>query len=265
MITVNGKEINQGHFPDGTLALKMEDISNAGFITIRWLYENDSELFTLMCLKDYLDRLYRYCSVDLFMPYLPHARMDRVKNKEDVFTLKTFCNAINAMKFNNVIVRDVHSNVSLALLENVIDENVAGWIDTAAENCGAEVLFYPDEGAMKRYSDRAKAPYAFGIKKRDWETGKILGLELMHSDLVKGKDILIVDDICSRGGTFYHSAKALKEAGANKIYLYVSHLETTVFDGELLNSGLIEKIYTTNSIFPKDKQSDMIEILGMDY
>jgi ribose-phosphate pyrophosphokinase len=87
----------------------------------------------------------------------------------------------------------------------------------------------------------------------------------MHCDLVKGKDILIVDDICSRGGTFYHSAKALKEAGANKIYLYVTHLETTVFDGDLLNSGLVEKIYTTKSIFPNDKESDMIQILGMNY
>jgi ribose-phosphate pyrophosphokinase len=87
----------------------------------------------------------------------------------------------------------------------------------------------------------------------------------MNPDEVKGKDVLIVDDICSRGGTFFHSAKALKAAGANKIYLYVTHLETTVFNGELLNSGLVEKIYTTNSIFPKEKQSDMIEILGMNY
>lgn len=265
MIIVNGKEINQGNFPDGTLCLKMEDIKAGESIFVKWFYENDSELFTLMCMKDYLDHYYNGYDVDLYMPYIPHARMDRVKNKEDVFTLKTFCKAINAMNFHSVIVRDAHSNVSLGLLDRVHEQGVAWCIEDAVKECGAQVMFYPDEGAMKRYSDKSKKPYAFGIKKRDWETGKILGLELMYGDLVKDKDVLIVDDICSRGGTFYHSAKALKEAGANKIYLYVTHLETTVFDGDLLNSGLIEKIYTTDSIFPKNKQSDMIEILGMDY
>lgn len=34
------------------------------------------------------------------------------------------------------------------------------------------MMFYPDEGAMKRYSALADKPYAFGIKKRDWATGR---------------------------------------------------------------------------------------------
>ena len=76
----------------------------------------------------------------------------------------------------------------------------------------------------------------------------------MNKELVKGSNVLIVDDICSRGGTFYHSAKALKEAGANKIYLYITHCENTILEGEVLMSGLIEKVYTTNSIFTKEHE-----------
>ena len=86
------------------------------------------------------------------------------------------------------------------------------------------------------------------MKKRDWKTGNILGLDIINAEAIKGKNVLIVDDICSRGGTFYHSAKALKEAGAARISLYVTHLEKTVLDGELFTSGLIEAIYTTDSI-----------------
>ena len=94
--------------------------------------------------------------------------------------------------------------------------------------------------------------YAFGIKRRNWETGKIEGLDVAGCvDKIKGSNILIVDDICSRGGTFYHSAKKLKELGANKIYLYVTHCENTILEGDLLNSGLIERVFTTNSIFTK--------------
>jgi ribose-phosphate pyrophosphokinase len=108
---------------------------------------------------------------------------------------------------------------------------------------------------MKRYSDMAQMEYAFGIKKRNWETGKIEGLDVAGCvDKINGSNILIVDDICSRGGTFYHSAKKLKELGANKIYLYVTHCENTILDGDLLTSGLIEKVYTTNSIFTKEHQ-----------
>ena len=69
-----------------------------------------------------------------------------------------------------------------------------------------------------------------------------------------GKDILIVDDICSYGGTFLHSAKKLKEFGANKIYLYVSHCENSILKGQLMSSGLIERVFTTNSIFTESHE-----------
>ena len=97
---------------------------------------------------------------------------------------------------------------------------------------------------------------------RDWETGEIKGLDLSGEiDQLSGKDILIVDDICSKGGTFYHSALKLKELGAANIYLYVTHCENSIYDGELLkNNGLIEKIYTTDSILT-NTESPKIELV----
>lgn len=261
MIIVNGQEIKQNHFPDNTLLTKIDYINGTNGVMIQWFYENDSELFTLICVKDYLDS-HGYKNIDLFVPYLPHARMDRVKNNSDVFTLKSFCNVINNLKFNSVIVRDVHSNVSLALLDNVIPERPTEFINSALDDCGAQVVFFPDEGAMKRYSGDVVKPYAFGIKDRDWETGKIRGLNIFNADIVKDKDVLIVDDICSRGGTFYHSAKALKAAGAKNVYLYVTHLEKTVFEGQLFeDEDLIKKIYTTRSIFPLGSEGFKIKVL----
>lgn len=134
-------------------------------------------------------------------------------------------------------------------------EEVFEWFDETP------FLFYPDEGSMKRYSGLINSPYAFGVKKRDWKTGNIEGLDVIGAeDQIKGKDILIIDDICSRGGTFYHSAKKLKELGANKIYLYVTHCENTIFEGELLTSGLIERVFTTDSIYKGECK--MITVLG---
>lgn len=244
----------QNMFPDHSLLLKLDPdkmFDNRGAIKVEWLYEGDSELFTLICVKRHIDRHFSTSEVVLDMPYIPHARMDRVKSDEDVFTLKYFAEVINSLNFKIVWVRDAHSNVSLALIDNVVDTGVKSYIHKAVELSGTNAMFYPDEGAMKRYSDNSELPYAFGMKKRDWQTGKILGLDIINTENIVGKDVLIVDDICSRGGTFYHSAKALKAAGAKSVSLYVTHCEETITLGELAASdGLVDHVYTTESIFP---------------
>ena len=266
MIKVNGIEIKQGRFPDNTLLIKFDPNSDdfsydRGTIEVEWLYENDAELFALICVKRHLDRHFTNPHVVLSMPYIPHARMDRVKSDEDVFTLKYFCEVINSLHFDIVWVRDAHSNVSLALLENVQEMPIVSDVLDAIFLSKADTLFFPDEGAMKRYSGMVSKPYSFGVKRRNWADGKIEGLDLMHPEVVVGKNVLIVDDICSRGGTFFHTAKSLKDAGAEKVYLYVTHCEMTIFNGDLLSSGLVEKIYTTNSIFPGNAANEMIEII----
>lgn len=261
MIRVGNVEIKQGQFPDGTLLMKFDpngdEFDPRGNMLVEWYYENDAELFSLICVKRHLDRVYSYSDVILYMPYIPHARMDRVKSDEDVFTLKYFCEVINSLGFKVVHVRDAHSNVSLALLDNVVDNSVEPFIHKAILASKADALFFPDEGAMKRYSDKSEKPYAFGMKKRDWETGKILGLDIINAENIKDRNVLIVDDICSRGGTFFHAAKALKAAGAKSVSLYVTHCEKTIILGEMASTdGLVDHVYTTQSIFPEELFKD---------
>ena len=257
MIKVEGIEIHPDRFPDRTLLLKLSNeiisaCEGTDDIVIDWFYENDAELFTLICVKRYIDEHFYEVSIHLNMPYIPHARMDRVKNDEDVFTLKYFCEVINSLNFTTVWVRDAHSNVSLALLNNVKEEPASSYVMKAIMESDAEVLFFPDEGAMKRYSGSFQMPYAFGMKKRDWATGQILGLDIINAEAVKDKNVLIVDDICSKGGTFYHSAKALKAAGAKSVSLYITHCESSITVGDLAASdGLVDHVYTTKSIFPE--------------
>lgn len=257
----NMYEVKQDHFPDNTLHVSFPDDE---IHAIEWKYESDAELFTLICAR----RHYAESDIRLILPYIPHARMDRVKDETDVFTLKYFCEIINSLNFSEVWVLDPHSNVSLALLDrvsqipvmNTIHECLNRLVYEIGHDCDHEtrekvyqdlVLFFPDEGSMKRYSSEVDfLPYAFGIKKRDWKTGQIQGLQLMNGELVKDKNVLIIDDICSRGGTFYYAAKALKEAGAANIYLYVTHAENTMVKGDMYNDpDLIKKIYTVETIF----------------
>lgn len=268
MLKVNGCPLEINKFPDGTFLMK--HIVGYREATITWLFENNDELVALIYLTGHM-REYGVEKIFLEMPYIPNARQDRAQEIEDVFTLKYFAGVINMLNFDGVLVTDPHSYTSCALINRVrvhsIDEIVIRAMsrdeilfDALSEDNLS--LFFPDEGSMKRYSKMFEIPYTFGIKTRDWETGKINGLNIIGDDKnIKGKTVLIIDDICSRGGTFYHSAKKLKELGADKIYLYVTHCENTILDGELLGSGLIEKVFTTNSIFTKKHEKiDMEEL-----
>lgn len=265
MIKLNGEKLALGSFPDGTLLMK-QAIPDGDRVTLDWYYENDRELAALIFLTEHL-KAHGICNIHLYMPYIPNARQDRVKSSEDIFTLKYFATIINQLGFKSVTVLDPHSAVSEALIDNIIIqkpqqliENVIAKIEK--ENGEKPYMFYPDEGAGKRYSGMIPLPYAFGIKRRDWKTGRIDGLDV-HGDIdsIRGRTILIVDDICSKGGTFYFSAKKLKELSAGRIYLYISHCENTILEGDLLTSGLIERVYTTNSIFTKDHK--LIEIIEL--
>lgn len=258
MVFVNGKEIELKRFPDNTLLARF--VNKSSSCTIRWKYESDDELFAIYCIKRHIDDNAngRNITTKLQLDYIPNARQDRVKNPEDIFTLKYFAEVINSMKFSSVEVLDPHSNVAPALLNNVVVKNPADKIADAylrlqKQTGGSTILmFYPDEGACKRYSGLFATPHAFGIKNRNWETGEIEGISVFgNTELIAGNDILIIDDICSKGGTFYHSAKKLKELGANRVYLFVTHCENTILDGDLLESGLVEKVYTTDSLFNK--------------
>ena len=194
------------------------------------------------------------CSVEinLIMPYIPNARMDRVKSDDEVFTLKWFADFSNALGFDSVVVRDPHSTVSEALINRIVSddevERIANQLRTHL--CKKQFLFcYPDEGAAKRYASKINGEYVFCIKHRDWRTGKIQRLELTSPETVKGRNVLIVDDICSRGGTFTFTAQALKDAGAKEVFLYVTHCENTIEKGSVLTDGLISHVFTTSSIY----------------
>ena len=274
MIFIEGKEVDINRFPDGTLLLKEDIVLNYSAldeITLTWLYDNNEELVSLIFLVKHI-RDSGIRDINLKLPYIPNARQDRVKTDEDVFTLKYFADVINWLDFKSVEVLDPHSSVSEALINNInvlspkkyilkaissIEEMLTanqsdGDLLSKSQNL---LLFYPDEGAMKRYSGMIDRPFCFGIKNRDWQTGKIKDLMVSgETDLIKGATVLIVDDISSRGGTFYHSALKLKELGAKELYLYVTHAENTILEGNVLKGDLFKKVYTTESIFRKSHE-----------
>lgn len=270
MFKLNGKviELNvhsdgkPAVFPDGTPSLRIK--SDGDKAILEWLYEKNEDIL-LYYIASHLRAYHRVKELHLVMPYIPNARMDRIDEGDDetVFTLKYFCNFINSMKFDSVTVRDPHSNVSLGMLDNVIQEPITDTINGLINKlfaCSEQqaIVFFPDEGSCKRYVKKIDFPSCFGIKTRI--NGEVESLSI-KGQLPQGKfDVLIVDDISSYGGTFLKAAQALKDKGAENIYLYVTHCENSILKGELMKSGLLKKIYTTNSIY--SGEHELIEVIG---
>ena len=258
MVKANGYTINS--FPDGTPLIKKDLHTQLSMdvVDIVWTFESMAELPTvIMIAKDAKDR---GAPIQLFMPYIPNARMDRAHD-EDVFTLKWFAEEINRCEFSRVVVFDPHSDVAPALIDRCEVHTPIREICQVIEESKPDVIYFPDAGAMKRYEetvhwalDRKKcsAYIIHGDKKRDWVTGKILGLDVV-GEVKPGEKVLMIDDICSYGGTMFYSAKKLKELGAGDIDTYVSHCENSILDkerGHLFDDPeLIHRVYTTDSIF----------------
>ena len=265
MIRVSGEIVKINKFPDGTprINLDVENIKEDEYdgrpcILIDWFYENNDEMFYLMLIKKHLERHLTNVDYYLFMPYIPTARMDRVKNDDEVFTLKYFCDFINSLNFLRVYVLDAHSDVSTALLNNCKNDNPRDYIKDAIRQISDDiVLYFPDAGAAKRYSDLfPEIIYCYGEKKRDWKSGKILGLDIRSNGIdLNGKTVLMIDDIIAYGGSLFYSANALKEAGVDKIYAYATHTENSILDREKgtliksLENNTVERLFTTNSLF----------------
>lgn len=265
MIYFNGVKLEFKTFPNGELRLDPTAV-NENFKryecinVVTFKYENDSDIFKLMVLKDYIDNELFYHRTSLLMPYAPYSRMDR-SIKGQLFTLKTFTNIINSMNFEQVIILEPHSDVVTALLNNckVINSglDLLPKVEKEIEfERGFDYLFFPDAGAQKRYSSLKGYNQLVGYKDRDVNTGDIRSLEVvgnLPNNQRSKRRVLIIDDLCSYGGTFLHSGNKLKELGFKEIFLLVTHCENSIFEGKLLlKDSPIKKIFTTDSIISKN-------------
>jgi ribose-phosphate pyrophosphokinase len=235
------------------------DINQKITITHRLNSFND---FGLLCLAVDALRRMDVKVIDLFIPYFPAARQDRVMIKGEPLSVKVYADIINAMQLNKVFVFDAHSEVTPALVNNceVIPNHT--FITTVIKTIGNDVkLISPDGGALKKIYKVSE--FLGGVevvecsKSRDVKTGRLSGFKVYEDDL-QGMDCLIVDDICDGGGTFVGLAEELKKKNAGKLYLAVSH---GIFNKGFEVLDCFDKIFTTNSF--KDFEGESVEVVKL--
>ncbi|MGH1387112.1 ribose-phosphate diphosphokinase [Kordia sp.] len=246
-------------FSGGEPHIKIKEaVKDAVIITQRITSFNDIGFILLA--TDALRRM-NVKEINLFIPYVPAARQDRVMVSGEPLSVKVYADIINSQNYEKVTVFDPHSEVTPALLNNVevIDnhEYVKQCLATIKDEI---VLISPDGGALKKIYKLSA--YLGGIeviecsKKRDVKTGELSGFTV-YSDDLKGKTGVVIDDICDGGGTFLGLGKALQEKNAGDLHLIVSH---GIFNKgfEQLES-IYKTIFTTNS-FRDVKSKKVVQI-----
>lgn len=286
MISLNGDIVNIGSFPNGECYCDIDSdkvkCNHNEFNFIEMRFENDEDILFLSFLKDYLDDLMPNKPCDLFMPYIPYSRMDRVEENR-LFTLKYFAKIVNRLNFRRVVVMEPHSDVSSALIDRIVVVNESdflakiamrdsiglvgdAWLKkdgfndigynlenlyNIAKNSGVYIVL-PDYGAEKRYKKQIDYPKILTCSKdRAFNDGKIRSTVIHGVENARDcKIAIIVDDLCSKGGTFMGVADALRceIPTIEKVVLCVTHCENNIFNGFVLSSNVIDMVYTTDSI-----------------
>jgi len=263
MIKLNGQEIKFDSLPNNETLIKnnqlkhLEDTYNVRCDNlVEFKYENDSDLIKLMFVKKYLDSInYSNVKIDLLIYYMPYSRMDRDEG-EALFTLKYISDFINSLNFTSIKIIEPHSDVTSALVNKSISNfpsikifnNVLNIVNFNKEK---DYVYFADGGAEKRYSKMIDSGFntLIGFKKRDFKTGTITHLQVIGDMINKDCKVIILDDLSSFGGTFILGSERLKEMGAKEIYLVIGHCEDNIFEGKIFNTDLINKVFTTNSMF----------------
>jgi ribose-phosphate pyrophosphokinase len=243
-------------FPDGQPHIKIDirqaetaDRKEPLRIFTRLNHAND--LMMALFVKDTLDYL-DFEHVELHVSYLLAARMDRVMLDGEPFSLKVVAAVLNQANFRKIKIFDPHSEVSTALIGRSYAVTNHLFVRDALANYArvypgeAPCLVSPDAGALKKIHKLAQSLGIENVvecmKERDVKTGALTNFKTMTGDL-HGQTCFIVDDICDGGGTFAGTAQMLKEKGAGKVNLIVSH---GIFS-KGSSIGYIDDIYTTDS------------------
>lgn len=259
MVTLNGINVVKGRFPNNELDfVPIEELmtSVGDKFDFKFVFESNEDFFVLQVVKKAVDdNNFNNIPVWLDILFFPYEQMDRPMSTH-LFSLKYVAQIINDLKFNRVTVADPHSNVLVGLIDRlhvyqpVLDDS----FDIKAYN----LVFYPDNGAAKKYSEVIDMPYRFGNKRRNLDTGEIVAYDVIasHEDIA-GKDILIIDDLVMGGRTFVEAAKALKVAGAANVDLFVTHVMPQARNFWNSNGqGYFRNMYTADTL-------DMLEAFAM--
>lgn len=201
------------------------------------------------------------------IPYYGYARQDRKARARDPITAKLVANLIHSAGARRVLTMDLHATQIEGFFDIPVDHLLGVPILAdyyKKKNIEDVVVVAPDMGGVTRARNLAKrieAPLAIIDKRRPMpNVSEVVNL---IGD-VKGKNVIMTDDIIDTAGTITNAAKALVERGAKKVFACCTHPVLSGPAIERIQDSPIEELITTDCIpIEEDKMLDKIKVLSV--
>ncbi len=187
-------------------------------------------------------------SITAVMPYFGYARQDRKDKGRVPITAKLVANMLEKAGVTRVLTMDLHAEQIQGFFDIPVDNLLARPLLVEAvrkEGWERSVVVAPDIGSLrlaKNFAEDLKVEYAIVDKRR--VNAKRVEANALIGD-VQGENVLLVDDICSTGGTLRKASSMCKKGGAKAIRAVVTH---GLLVGAAFEESAIEKMFVTNTI-----------------
>ncbi len=199
------------------------------------------------------------------MPYFGYARQDRKDKPRTSIGAKLMCNLLTTAGVSRLITMDLHADQIQGFIEVPVDHLFASNVFIPyikSLNLDNICIASPDTGGTKRASTYAKAldcDLATGFKQRV-KQNEVASLQILGD--VKGKNVILVDDIIDTAGTLCKAAESIKEMGAKSVRAMCAH---GLFSGDAIdriNASVLDEVFITDTV-PLRKPCDKVRVISV--
>jgi len=223
----------------------------------------NANLMELLIMTDALKRSSAK-SITAVVPYYGYARQDRKAAPRVPISAKLVANLMETAGITRMVTVDLHAS------------QIQGFFDIPVDNLYGAILFMDYIKAKNFKNPVIASPDIGGVARARYFANK-LGLDMIIVDKrrekanesevmniigdVKGKDVILIDDMIDTAGTMTHGAKALKDLGAASVMACCTHpvLSGPAFDR--IKNGALDELVVANTI-PMTKSSKKIKMLS---
>jgi len=240
-------------FPDGESKITLKGkLSKSKTIVVQSIYPPvDSNLLQALSL---ISKAKEYSTeVIVVVPYLGYARQDREFLPGEIATMKVLGQLFKGAGASKIIVVDIHSKIGLKHFK-IKSENLSAIPDLARYfqkiNLKNPLVVSPDQGGIERakeFADKFGSDFVALKKQRDRKTGKVQ-IKTGGLNEVIGRDMILVDDMISTGGSIIKAAEFLKKQKCNRIFVTCTHALLMNGAEKKIRKAGVTKIISANTI-----------------
>ena len=239
-------------FPDGETFVKIEENVRGEdvFVVQPTSPPTNHNLMELFIMIDALRRA-SAARITAVLPFYGYARQDRKDQPRVPITAKLIANLLVAAGVNRILTMDLHA------------QQIQGFFDIPVDHLYAAPVMYdylkkkqltdlvvvsPDVGGLKMahaYSQTLEASLAIVAKRRK-SASEVESMAVIGE--IRGKNVLLVDDLTETAGTLTAAAALLKRKGAKQIIACVSHAILNDLGIQRLRKSVIDELITTDTV-----------------